>query len=492
MNVASDVPMNNTLEQLNYVTLFSQLPDSFYQQVIPTPLLRPKLVHANTDVARLLNLDINELQRDKFTQLFSGNTLLNNMAPLAMKYAGHQFGIYNPALGDGRGLLLAQVKSDNGVIWDLHLKGAGKTPYSRQGDGRAVLRSSIREYLCSEAMHHLGIATTRALCLVDSEEPVWRERLETGATLVRVSESHIRFGHFEYLYHSNQHHLLPVLADAVIAQHYPHLVNEPEPYLALFKQVISTTATLIAQWQGVGFCHGVMNTDNMSILGQTFDYGPFAFLDSYQADYICNHSDYEGRYAFNRQADIAQWNLSALGYALTPLISNQSLNDALAEFEPQLVHQYRSLLQSKLGFSEHQEQDGDLIRTLFNLLAANQVDYTCFFRRLANTVGPEQMYDLFEDQRGFSEWFDRYMLRLSQDSMPASTRKLSMLSHNPKYILRNHLAQAAIEQAEQGDYNEIARLFALLQHPFDEQMEHHQYSQPPAKGTQQRPLSCSS
>ncbi|MCE2594467.1 YdiU family protein [Motilimonas cestriensis] len=484
--------MNNTLEQLNYVSSFSQLPNVFYQQVTPTPLQQPKLVHANENIAALLNLDINELQRDEFIQLFSGNTLLNNMAPLAMKYTGHQFGVYNPALGDGRGLLLAQVKNDNGVIWDLHLKGAGKTPYSRQGDGRAVLRSSIREYLCSEAMHHLGIATTRALCLIDSEEPVWRERLETGAILVRVSESHIRFGHFEYLYHSNQHHLLPVLADAVIAQHYPHLVNEPEPYLALFKQVISTTATLIAQWQGVGFCHGVMNTDNMSILGQTFDYGPFAFLDSYQADYICNHSDYEGRYAFNRQADIALWNLSALGYALTPLISKQALNDALAEFEPQLISHYRQLMQSKLGLSEHQEQDGELIRRLFNLLAANQVDYTCFFRRLANTVGPEQMYDLFEDQRGFSEWFDTYTLRLSQDSMPASTRKLSMLSRNPKYILRNHLAQAAIEQAEQGNYNEIARLFALLQHPFDEQMEHHQYSLPPVKGAQQRPLSCSS
>lgn len=484
--------MRHTLEQLDLVSPFTRLPLAFYQHVQPTPLTNPQLVHANPAVAKLLNLDEKELSRAKLVQLCAGNALLNHMAPIAMKYTGHQFGLYNPHLGDGRGLLLAQVKGQHGIIWDLHLKGAGKTPYSRQGDGRAVLRSSIREYLCSEAMYHLGIATTRALCLITSDEPVWREQVETGAALIRVTESHVRFGHFEYLYHSKQHHLLSILADSLIGQHWPDLTQHDSPYLAMFERIVQQTALLIAKWQAVGFCHGVMNTDNMSILSQTFDYGPFAFLESYQADYVSNQSDYEGRYAFNRQGDIALWNLSALAYSLTPLISKDELNQSLENFEPQLISHYRTLMLSKLGLFQPQQKDGDLIRELMRLMATHQVDYSHCFRQLCESQNGQQMRHLFHHDVAFDIWFKQYQARLKQEPMPWQQRQTKMRQVNPKFILRSHLVQAAITQAEQGDYHEVARLFTLLQRPFDEQPEFEAYAKPNISHLPQAPLSCSS
>ncbi|MFO6423586.1 protein adenylyltransferase SelO [Motilimonas sp. KMU-193] len=484
--------MSHTLEQLKLVSPFTQLPNVLYRHVSPTPLPHPQLVHTNQAVAQLLNLAQSELSRAEFVQLFSGHTLLNNMQPVAMKYAGHQFGIYNPHLGDGRGLLMGQVQDQNKVIWDLHLKGAGKTPFSRQGDGRAVLRSSIREYLCSEAMHHLGIPTTRALCLISGDEPVKREQVETAAMLVRVSKSHIRFGHFEYLYHSNQHQLLAVLADSLIQQHWPDLAENTSPYQAMFERIIEQTAQLIAKWQAVGFCHGVMNTDNMSILGETFDYGPFAFLQRYQADYVCNSSDYEGRYAFNRQGDIALWNLTALAYALTPIISHDELNQSLEKFEPQLIHHYRTLMLGKLGLAIAQPQDGDLIRELLQLMATHHVDYSTCFRRLSQCKNSQQMQDLFNQDPAFTAWFNRYLKRACLEHINWQQRQTQMCQVNPKYILRNHLLQQAIAKAEQGDYQEMARLFNLLAHPFDEQPGSEYYAMPAPAGSPQMPLSCSS
>ncbi|NVP03424.1 YdiU family protein, partial [Photobacterium damselae subsp. damselae] len=280
------------LDQLVFNNTFRQLPDVFGQAVTPIGLDNAFLVSANPEVAALLDLNPEELYTPSFVRIFSGNQQLAQFNPIAMKYTGHQFGQYNPDLGDGRGLLLGEVVTDRGQKWDLHLKGSGKTPYSRMGDGRAVLRSSIREYLASAAMSGLGIPTTHALAIIGSETPVYREQQEYGATLVRVAESHIRFGHFEYLFFTRQYPALKRLMDYVIDHHYLDLKQQGNPYQALFYRICETTAEMIAAWQAVGFAHGVMNTDNMSILGLTFDYGPYAFLDDYIPNFICNHSDY--------------------------------------------------------------------------------------------------------------------------------------------------------------------------------------------------------
>lgn len=477
------------LEQLKWRYDFQDVGETFYRFCAPQGMTQPTLVHANPNVAALIGLNPAESSRPEFLQLFSGNALLPGMQPLAMKYAGHQFGIYNPALGDGRAILLGQTCHQQ-TLWDIHLKGAGKTPFSRQGDGRAVLRSCIREYLCSEAMFHLGIETSRALCIINSQEPVSREQVESAATLVRVSQSHLRFGHFEYLYHSGQHSLLAPLANAVIKQHYPELSNDSQPYLSLLKAIIAKTARLIAQWQGVGFCHGVMNTDNMSVIGQTLDYGPFAFLDQYQADYVCNQSDYEGRYAFNRQADIGQWNLCALGLSLTPLISKNDINQALEDFEPLLIMQYRQIMLAKLGLTYLKPSDSDLIRDIMKIIAYQKLDYTQFWRQLSHATEAQQMHYLLTDSHDFDVWFRRYQERWQQEPITKSQQQVIMLANNPKYILRNHLAQRAIELAQQGDFSETHRLFELLQQPYAEQPKYHTYSFGPKKA--QQPLSCSS
>src|SRR5678815_1998486 len=299
------------LETLSFDNTYAQLPESFYARVNPTPFASPPyLVSFNPAAAELIDLDSDQAKRPEFAGLFGGSMLAPGMEPLAMLYSGHQFGVYVPQLGDGRAILLGEVKNDRDERWDLHLKGAGMTPFSRDGDGRAVLRSTIREYLCSEAMHRLGIPTTRALCIVGSDERVYREQIETAATLLRMAPTHVRFGTFEIFYYRQQHEHLKVLADYVIAQFFAHLREADDKYARFFTEVVERTAKLIAQWQAVGWAHGVMNTDNMSILGLTLDYGPFGFMDDYDAGFICNHSDHNGRYAFNQQPYIGLWNLS--------------------------------------------------------------------------------------------------------------------------------------------------------------------------------------
>ena len=290
------------LDTLSFDNSYARLPEAFYAKLNPTPFGSPPyLVHANRAAADLIDLDPEQTARPEFAGLFGGSMLAPGMEPLAMLYSGHQFGVYVPQLGDGRAILLGEVKNDRGERWDLHLKGAGMTPFSRDGDGRAVLRSTIREYLCSEAMHRLGIPTTRALCIVGSDEKVYREQIETAATLVRMAPTHVRFGTFEIFYYRQQHEHLKVLADYVIDQFFAHLREADDKYARFFTEVVERTAKLIAQWQAVGWAHGVMNTDNMSILGITLDYGPFGFMDDYDAGFICNHSDHNGRYAFNQQ-----------------------------------------------------------------------------------------------------------------------------------------------------------------------------------------------
>ena len=414
-----------------------------------------------------------------------------------MLYSGHQFGVYVPQLGDGRAILLGEVQNERGERWDLQLKGAGLTPFSRDGDGRAVLRSTIREYLCSEAMHGLGIPTTRALCIVGSEHKVFREQVETGAIVLRMAPSHVRFGSFEILYYRKQHEQLKVLADYVIAHHYPHLVDESDKYAGFFSEVVERTAKLIAQWQSVGWAHGVMNTDNMSILGMTLDYGPFGFIDDYDPGFICNHSDHNGRYAFNQQPYIGLWNLSCLAQALLPLSSKEDLKAALDRYTCLCEGRYMELMRAKFGLVETKEEDASLIQDLLALMHLHHVDYTSFFRTLglfqAGTEAlNEPLRDFFLDRGAFDQWARRYKDRLRQVGSRDEDRMVHMNRVNPKYVLRNYLAQTAIEKAQMKDYSEIDRLLALLHNPYSDQPGMEAYAAPPPNWGKHLAVSCSS
>ncbi|MBI3803242.1 MAG: YdiU family protein [Nitrospirae bacterium] len=491
-----------TLETLQFENRFARLPSAFYTRLSPTPLPDPYWVDVNGDAAALIDLDPIELNSPAFAEYFSGNKLLPGSDPLAALYAGHQFGVYVPQLGDGRAILLGEVKNSAGEHWELQLKGAGRTPYSREGDGRAVLRSTIREYLCSEAMSGLGIPTTRALSIVGSDQKIFRETVETAAVLLRMAPTHIRFGSFQVFYYRRQHDLLQRLADFTIENYFPDLAGRQDKredrYGRFLLEVVLRTARLMAEWQAVGFAHGVMNTDNMSIIGLTFDYGPFGFLEGYDPGYICNHSDPGGRYAFHRQPQIGLWNLSALAQALTPLVSKEAAMEALDQYEPTFNARYTALMAGKLGLKEFGKEDAPLLVDLLQLLQANRIDYTIFFRALAHfkQAPGEKNVDLrdrFINVASFDAWAERYRARLLEEGRRDEERKKKMNGVNPKYILRNYLAQTAIRKAtEERDYTEVHRLLDLLKHPFDEQPDREAYAAPPpewAKGIQ---VSCSS
>jgi uncharacterized protein YdiU (UPF0061 family) len=482
----------STLHSLNFDNTFARLDSKLFTHVAPQAIYAPHVVHFNPQVAQLLDLETSN--NSDLATYFSGAMPLPNSQPLAMTYSGHQFGQYNPQLGDGRGLLLGEVVNNKGERWDIHLKGAGKTPYSRFGDGRAVLRSSIREYLGSEALHGLGIPSTRALCIIGSKEPVQRETTETAATLVRVADSHIRFGHFEWIF-NNQPKLLKSFSDYVIQRHYPSCQHSPKPYANLLQQIVTRTATLMAQWQLVGFAHGVMNTDNFSITGCTFDYGPYGFLDAYQPSFICNHSDNTGRYAWNQQPSIGLWNLNALAYALSPLIDKEDIMAALQSYEATLLDTYYKGIKAKLGLIENNEQDNALAFDLLDILMKNNMDYTRTFRALSHINQEDIQCSLRDDCLGrakFDDWFKRYTQRLAQEKTTNLQRQQQMQATNPKYILRNYLAQIAIEKAEKGDFSEIDTLLMLVQNPYDEHPNYEHYANIPPDWGQHLEISCSS
>jgi uncharacterized protein YdiU (UPF0061 family) len=381
----------------------------------------------------------------------------------------------------------------------LHLKGAGPTAYSRGFDGRAVLRSTIREYLCGEAMHALGIPTSRALCIVGSDHPVRRERVETAAALVRMSESHVRFGTFEVFYYRRQPERIRELADYVIANNFPELAGAEDRYRQFLLEVAGRTARLIAKWQAVGFAHGVMNTDNMSILGVTLDYGPFGFLDDYHAGFICNHSDHSGRYAFDQQPAVGLWNVSRLAQALVNLITVEEATAALEVYQPAFAAHYGELMRAKLGLNTEAETDAELLLDLLEMLEANGVDYTNFFRRLANfqTTGDaprqELLRDMFVEPAAFDAWAARYRARLLAEASVDAERKRRMDEVNPKYVLRNYLAQNAIDAAtERRDYTEIERLREVLGAPYAEQPGREAYAESPPDWGKRLAVSCSS
>lgn len=486
------------LNELTFDNTYARLPAAFYSKVSPTPLPDPYLVSFNPAAAALIDLDPREAQRPEFAEYFSGGRALPGTEPLAMLYAGHQFGSYVPQLGDGRAILLGEVRNARGEKWDLQLKGAGPTPYSRGFDGRAVLRSTIREYLCGEAMHALGIPSSRALCIIGSDAPVRRETIETAASLVRMAESHVRFGTFEVFYYRRQPERVRELADYVIANHFPELVAAEDKYRQFLLEVARRTARLIAKWQAVGFAHGVMNTDNMSVLGFTLDYGPFGFLDDYNAGFVCNHSDYSGRYAFDQQPAVGLWNVSRLAQTLVNLITVEEAQAALDVYQPAFAAHYGELMRLKLGLTTEADADAELLLSLLGLLEANGVDYTNFFRRLGNfkTTGDaphDQLRDMFVDPAAFDAWAVRYRARLLAETSEDAARKLRMDQVNPRYVLRNYLAQNAINAAvERRDYTEIERLLEALRAPFAEHPGRERYAESPPDWGKRLAISCSS
>jgi serine/tyrosine/threonine adenylyltransferase len=485
------------LESLHFDNGFARLPESFYSRVCPTPVPDPYLVCSSPEALALLDLDENEIRRPELIQTLAGNQLLPGMDAIAALYAGHQFGHYVSQLGDGRAILLGEVKNAAGEGWEVQLKGAGRTPYSRGGDGRAVLRSSIREFLCSEAMHALGIPTTRALCIVGSDHPVYREDEETAALVTRLAPSFVRFGSFEVFYYRNQIEPIKHLADYVIARYYPELAALADPYPEFLRQVALRTAELMAQWQAVGFSHGVMNTDNMSILGLTLDYGPFGFLDAFDPGFVCNHSDTGGRYAFDQQPDAAAWNLTKLAQALVPLMSVEAASSAISDYPQVFGRAYLERMAAKFGLQPGGETV-PLIMDALQLLAHNRVDYTIFLRRLCGfdsrpgTLNTP-LRDLFLDRAAFDAWAARYATALRRQGSHDAERSTAMRALNPKYILRNHLAEIAIRRAaDHRDYSEIDRLHRLLAHPYDEQPEFDAYAAEPPDWARQIEVSCSS
>lgn len=491
--------MLHVLENLAFDNSFGRLPDTFYRRQAPTPFEKPPyLISINHAAAELIGLAPNEAQRPEFLAYLTGMKPWSGSDPLAMLYAGHQFGHYVSQLGDGRAILLGEVRNAQGEKWDLQLKGCGLTPFSRQGDGRAVLRSTIREYLCSEAMHGLGIPTTRALCIIGSDEEVYREEIESGAMLLRVAPSHVRFGSFEVFYYRGQHDQIKTLADYVIAQHFPELAEHPQKYVEWLHEIVLHTARLIAQWQSIGFAHGVMNTDNMSILGLTLDYGPFGFLDRYDPGFICNHSDHHGRYAFDQQPGIALWNLACLAQTLTSLMSVEAAQAALGEYEQEFITHYYELMRLKLGLVERSEQSISLVNEWLDLLHHDGRDYTLSMRALAGFQTGEKadnrtLRDMFINRVAFDRWEQHYRKALEHNHSNDVQRSDEMCQRNPKYVLRNYLAQQAIEKAKRDrDYSEIERLLSCLQQPYDEQPEFEAYAAEPPDWAKTIEVSCSS
>jgi uncharacterized protein YdiU (UPF0061 family) len=475
---------------------FAELGPAFHTELHPTPLPSPHWVGRSPAVAQELGLDASFLQQSDVLEALAGNAPLPGMRPLASVYSGHQFGHWAGQLGDGRAILLGELTGPRGAM-EVQLKGAGLTPYSRMGDGRAVLRSSIREFLCSEAMHALGIPTSRALCVIGSLAPVRREEIETAAVVTRVAPSFIRFGHFEHFSHNGQHDQLRKLADFVIDHFYPVCREvDGNPYAALLEAVCARTAEMVAQWQAVGFCHGVMNTDNMSILGLTIDYGPFQFLDAFDPGHICNHSDTGGRYAYNRQPNIAYWNLFALAQALLPLMDDQQqAMDALEPYKALMPAELQRRMNAKLGLADVQEGDAALTEDLMKLMAQDAVDFTIFWRRLSHAAsGPLQpARDLFLQREAFDVWTVRWRERLqARPGFDADTTQAQMLRINPHVVLRNHLGELAIQRAKSGDFSELARLQNALEHPYEELSGQEDLAGFPPEWAGQIEISCSS
>ncbi len=453
---------------------YARLGEPFGIRVMPTPLPDATLVHFNTDAAQLIDLDPAEAARPEFLRWASGLEPLPGSDPVAMLYAGHQFGVFVPQLGDGRAILLGEVVNAHGARWDLHLKGSGPTPFSRGFDGRSVLRSAIREYLCGEALHALGIPTTRALCIVGSSEPVRRETLETAASIIRMAPTHVRIGSFEVFTSRRQVDNLRVLADYTIDLHFPQLSGADDRHARLLETVARRTASLMARWQAVGFVHGVMNTDNFSITGLTLDYGPYAFMEAFDSSFIPNHSDPQGRYAYDQQPAVGQWNVSALAQALLPLMQREEAVAAFDAYVPAWEEACARTMRDKLGLATSESTDAALLDDFLALMQAARADWTTTWRALggitvAGATDSRALASQFTDRAACDAWLARYRARLQAERSDDADRRVRMDAVNPKYVLRTWMAQEAIAAAQAGDVSIIDRTLQLLRHPFEDQ-----------------------
>ncbi len=469
-----------------------------WSRVMPTPVAAPKLLAYSREVADLLGLSEEDVSSPTFASVFGGNGLLPGMEPYAACYGGHQFGHWAGQLGDGRAITLGETINDKGERWELQLKGAGPTPYARRADGRAVLRSSIREFLCSEAMHHLGVPTTRALSLVATGEEVIRDmfydghpRPEPGAVVCRVAPSFIRFGNFEIFTARDDQATLEKLVAFTIARDFPEIEGEAaEQRARWFDEVCVRTARMVAHWMRVGFVHGVMNTDNMSILGLTIDYGPYGWIDNFDFGWTPNTTDADTRrYRFGQQPRIAQWNLSCLAGALAPLFETTApLEAGLNHFADVYNTESRAMTAAKLGFQRFRDEDDALVSELYTLMQQAEVDMTLFFRGLAavdlEAPSLHSLEEAFYDEElrsqyeaGFGAWLQRYAARLRDDDMPPDMRRAQMNAVNPRFVLRNYLAQEAIDRAEAGDVSRVHTLLEVLRRPYDDQPQHAEFAQ---------------
>ncbi len=481
-------PRSKTLEDLRFANSFAALGDAFSERRTPLGIPGARLVAFSPEAAALIDLRAGEQERPEFAALVSGNAVLDGMEPVAAVYGGHQFGVWAGQLGDGRAILLGEV--DQTEPWELQIKGGGLTAFSRFADGRAVVRSTVREFLASEAMHHLGIPTTRALAMAAGDEPVRRERIERAATLIRLAPSFVRFGSFEIFHYRNKQAELETLAGYVIDRYYPDCGMGEDRYARFFTAVVERTAALMAQWQAVGFAHGVMNTDNFSILGLTIDYGPYGFVEEYDPGFICNHTDESGRYAFDRQPTIGLWNCHALAEALSSLIPKEQLAAALGGYEGVYRATMLALLRAKLGVLDVRDDDAELAFDLFGLLRARRVDWTNFWRALSH--GDAEALALFGEDATSRAWFDRYAERCAGDQRGDERRRIAMRAVNPKYVLRNWVAQEAIAACEAGDDSVVAAVYDVLRTPFDEHPEHAAWAQTAPEQYRDLSVSCSS
>jgi uncharacterized protein YdiU (UPF0061 family) len=472
---------------MNFNNTFKTLPSYLFEEVTPTPLKKARVIHVHP-LKEELGLPLAD---EEIAAWLNGEKSLPGEQRIATRYAGHQFGVWAGQLGDGRAISLGEVLTSKGRM-EIQTKGSGLTPFSRMGDGKAVIRSSVREYLCSEAMAGLKIPTTRVLGLLTGEDPVHRETVERSALVARVFPTNLRFGHFELCYHFNKKEELKSLIDYTLKNFFPGLTLEE-----MLEEVVKRTATLLAHWQDVGFCHGVMNTDNMSVLGLTIDYGPFGFLEDTNLAHICNHSDHQGRYAYNKQPGVAMWNLERFLVCFIEMVPKDKLISIYQSYTEHFEKAYSSLYRKKLGLLENDPLDQILFVDILNALSFHSIDYTFFWRELSrykkgNEGSLKEIWDYYGKLEKIRAWLKRYDERLSKESSSELERHQGMLSHNPKFILRNYIAQEVIEEVEQGGGEKLHQWLKVLSSPCDEHPELTTYARPTPPSLKNFEVSCSS
>ena len=486
------------ITDIRFENAYAQLPSGFHQKKDPLPFENPRVVAFNETLAAELGIDPGERQNPLLAEYLCGKKPLPGADPLAMYYAGWQFGVYNPHLGDGRALLLGQMVDERDRRWDLHLKGCGATRFSRGFDGRATLRSSIREYLGSEAAHHLGIPSTRALCVVGSAEEIERETREPAAMTLRVAETHVRFGSFEGFYYLGEEENIRTLADYVIARHYPDIPGGTgEGYGLFLLATAEKTAATVARWQAFGFTHGVMNTDNMSVTGLTLDYGPYGFLERFDRDYVSNHSDHFGRYSYGNQPAVARWNLERFAKSMEGLVDEKQAASAIETYNGTFSRTYRELMLRKFGFEKEKKGSLRFIEKTLGMLAESETDYHIFLRGISDIrrdgslEGNPRLAELCVAEEKWRRWVSEYAGEFRRNSLPDRERKKLMDSVNPRYVLRNHIMETAIREAiEREDCSEIEKVRRIFENPFSEQPEHESYVGPSPEWARNLVVSC--